>query len=114
MRLARISLLLVCLEVIGVVRAFSQAEREPSIEEWRTRIDAAKKRVDKLRREGNLIAEKMGDESQINFDEELSVKRGMEDEDLRPGDIVATRKGLLRFKGYSSRSNRIFVPADAK
>lgn len=59
-------------------------------EQWKARIDAAKARVQEMRREGKSF---------ISPPEENWVRRILEDETLVSGDIVVTKWGKFRFVG---------------
>jgi hypothetical protein len=59
-------------------------------EQWKSRIDAAKARVQEMRREGKSF---------ISPPEENWLRRILEDETLVSGDIVVTKWGKFQFVG---------------
>lgn len=70
---------------------------EPERDEWRSRIDDARRRVEQLRREGRLSPVTASPQQR---DDERS-RRALEDSNLQVGDIVSTSHGLFRFEGRS-------------
>jgi hypothetical protein len=84
--------------------SFAQDESEPdqaliSREQWRANVEEARRRVDQIRREGSRFAPPP--QSAADASSELFQKL-LEDDSLRPGDIVSTDRGMLIFKGRSS------------
>jgi hypothetical protein len=64
-------------------------------EQWNARTDAAKARIEEMRRNGrSMIAPR--DENQEDIDRSNRI---LEDDTLVYGDIVATKQGLFRFIG---------------
>jgi hypothetical protein len=59
-------------------------------EQWKARIDAAKARIQEMRREGK---------SMIPTPEEDLLRRLFEDGTLVYGDIIATEDGMIQFIG---------------
>jgi hypothetical protein len=59
-------------------------------EQWRSRIEAAKARIQEMRREGK---------SMIPPPDEDLLRRILEDGTLAHGDIVATEEGMFQFIG---------------
>lgn len=84
------------------------ADDEPRLsrEEWLARVEAARRRIDQMRREGKSLLPAPED------DAEEASRRVMEDDSLQAGDIVTTSKGLFRFKGRRGSSPHAddFVP----
>ena len=63
-----------------------------SREQWRTRIDAAKARIQEMRREGKSF---------IPSPDQDLIRRILDDGTLVYGDIVATEQGIFQFVGRS-------------
>lgn len=93
----------------------AQDQSEPdqiiSREQWRANVEDARRRIDQMRREGRSFAppaQTAADASREMF------QKFLEDDSLRPGDIVSTDRGLLIFKGRSSgeRGPDDFAPID--
>jgi hypothetical protein len=59
-------------------------------EQWKARIDAAKARIQEMRREGK---------SMIPPADEDLIRRILEDGTLVYGDIIATERGMFQFVG---------------
>jgi hypothetical protein len=78
-------------------------------EEWLAEVDRARQRVDKIRKEGSFV-----DDERETVAEAIKerTRRALADEDLRPGDLVSTEGGFVRFEGISPDSKRIFTPVD--
>jgi hypothetical protein len=79
-------------------------------DEWQAQVDRARQRVEQIRREGRFVDEEKQSPQQAARE---MLTRSLDDEDLRPGDIVSTEDGFLRFEGVSSDNKRIFVKIDA-
>ena len=79
-------------------------------DEWQAQVDRARQRVEQIRREGRFVDEEK--QSPQEAAREM-LTRSLDDEDLRPGDIISTEDGFLRFEGVSSDNKRIFVKIDA-
>ncbi|SHJ85930.1 hypothetical protein SAMN05444159_1709 [Bradyrhizobium lablabi] len=72
------------------------SQPEISRDEWRSKVEDARRRAEQQRREGiNLIPPQV---SETAIEAEMS-RRAIEDESLQPGDIVSTNRGLFKFKG---------------
>jgi hypothetical protein len=78
-------------------------------EEWQAQVDRARQRVEQIRREGKFVDQE--DQSRQEIDREIA-KRALDDEALRPGDVVSTESGFVRFEGLTPDNKRIFVPVD--
>ena len=67
--------------------------------DWRRRIDDARKRSEQARKEWQLNppARAVTEESAAK----IATERALNDYTLQPGDIVSTEKGLLQFRGWS-------------
>jgi phytoene/squalene synthetase len=88
-------------------QAFAQEDVDKNAkEEWQAQVDRARQRVEQIRREGKFVEKK--EQSQQESARQM-LARGLDDEDLRPGDIVSTENGFLRFEGISADNKRIFV-----
>lgn len=86
--------------------AATDDEPRLSREEWLATVEAARRRIDQMRRERKSFLPSPQDEA------EEASRQVMEDESLQLGDIVSTSKGLFRFKGRpgSSPKSGDFVP----
>ena len=80
-----------------------------SREQWLADIEAARRRIEERRREGRSFAPPVPSDEEVARE---TFQRVLEDDSLRAGDIVATSRGLLMFKGQSSneRSLNDFAP----
>ena len=74
--------------------------------EWLATVEAARRRIDQMRREHKSFLPAAED------DAEEASRRVMEDESLQAGDIVTTSKGLFRYKGRAGSSPKPddFIP----
>ena len=82
-----------------------------SREQWRAHVEEARRRVDRMRREGRSFATPT--ESAADTRDEV-FQRLLDDDGLRPGDIVSTNRGMLIFKGRSLKepAPTDFAPID--
>ncbi|WP_247415934.1 hypothetical protein [Bradyrhizobium sp. 159] len=106
---------------------FAQTEPEPSLsdflppsepevsrEEWRQRIEDARRRAKEVSRERREHPELY---KPIPEDPDLvATERLFRDESLQRGDIVATKKGMFVYQGRSNqpRRDQDFVPVNPK
>lgn len=119
MLLASLRVLIATLAIGGLLAPAVMAQVEPetdlpdeprlSREQWLADIEAARRRIEERRREGRSFAEPAP--SSVDAARE-AFQRILEDDSLRAGDIVATSRGLMMFKGQSSneRSLNDFAP----
>ncbi|QPF90296.1 hypothetical protein [Bradyrhizobium commune] len=70
-----------------------------SREDWKRRIDDARKRAVQARRDWQLNAPLRTFEPEPP--EKIATRRVLSDDTLQPGDIVSTDKGLFLFRGRS-------------
>jgi phytoene/squalene synthetase len=97
----------VCALLWPNAQAFAQEDVDKNAkEEWQAQVDRARQRVEQIRREGKFVEQE--EQSQQEAARQM-LARGLDDEDLRPGDIVSTENGFLRFEGISADNKRIFV-----
>ncbi|MDA9498228.1 hypothetical protein XI05_12365 [Bradyrhizobium sp. CCBAU 11357] len=105
----------------------AQAEPEPSLsdflpptepevsrDEWRQRIEDARRRAKEVARERREHPELY---KPIPEDPDLvATERLLRDDSLKPGDIVATKKGMFVYQGRSDqpRRDQDFVPVNPK
>jgi hypothetical protein len=74
-----------------------------SREQWRARVQNSRERAEIARRERKTFislpptAEELAEEAS---------KRVLEDDGLRPGDVVSTSRGLFRFQGPLDKERR--------
>jgi hypothetical protein len=94
--------------------ALAQSASEPEEvavprSEWLANVEASRRRIEQMRREGRSFVPPPPTQEEIAKE---TFQRAVEDESLRSGDIVATDRGLLVFKGRSSgqRTLNDFVP----
>ena len=80
-----------------------------SREQWLADIEVARRSIEERRREGRSFAPPVPSDEEVAGE---TFQRVLEDDSLRAGDIVATSRGLLMFKGQSSteRSLDDFAP----
>lgn len=88
---------------------FETAPSEPSREEWRERVQAA-------RQKAREIALERRNHPELYFvpeqdQERVATDRVLSDQSLQPGDIVSTKKGLFIFRGHPDqpRKNEDFI-----
>ena len=94
----------------GLSDYLSSGEPEPTKDQWRQRIEAARRRAMDVARERRLHPE---DYVPIPEDAEAAAsRRVLRDETLQRGDIVTTKKGMFVFQGRSDqpRDAQDFVP----
>lgn len=84
---------------------------DPSItrEDWNERVSKAKQRVDQMRRERRSFVPPEPSQDEIA---DRRMQDALDDPSLMPGDVVATRRGLLQFRGSPDRARTLedFVP----
>jgi hypothetical protein len=88
----------------------SSGPTEPSRDEWRQRVEEAKRRAKQVARERR---ERPDLSTPIPEDPEIvASERVFNDESLQRGDIVTTKKGMFVYQGRSDQSRREedFVP----
>ena len=73
-----------------------------SREEWQAHVKASRERLRLMRREGKSLIAPPPTQDEIA---DAASRRVVED-DLRPGDIVSTKAGLLRFRGSPDRERK--------
>jgi len=85
------------------------SQPELSRDEWRSKVEAARRRAEQQRREGVSLVAPQASETEI--EDEMS-RRAIEDESLQPGDIVSTNRGFFKFKGGPPENRGLddFVP----
>jgi hypothetical protein len=87
---------------------------EPSRDEWRQRIEEAKRRakdVARERREHPEFYVPVQEDPEV-----IASERVLKDESLQPGDIVTTKKGMFVYQGRPDqpRSEQDFAPIKPK
>ena len=94
----------------GSVAQIPLADDLPEVtrEEWRARVRASRERAHLMRREGRGFMPQAPTPQEIA---EEASRRVLEDDSLRPGDIVSTSRGLFEFRGApgGERTNGYFV-----
>lgn len=90
------------------------AEPEPSREDWRQRIEDAKRRakeVSRQRRENPELYVPIPEDPAM-----VASERVLNDDSLQRGDIVATKKGMFVYQGRSDqpRRDQDFLPIAPK
>ncbi|MCK1420898.1 hypothetical protein IVB14_24630 [Bradyrhizobium sp. 180] len=90
------------------------SEPEVSREEWRQRIEDARRRatdVSRERREHPELYKPIPEDPDL-----VATERLFRDESLQRGDIVATKKGMFVYQGRSDqpRRDQDFVPVNPK
>jgi hypothetical protein len=111
MKRSAILLISVCAQLWLSVPGFAQEDADNlTREQWQAQVDRARQRVEQIRREGKFVDQE--EPSPQEIDREIA-KRALDDEDLRPGDVVSTASGFVRFEGLSPDNKRVFIPVDA-
>jgi hypothetical protein len=84
-------------------------ETRLSREDWTARVEAARQRIEQMRREHKSFV--TVEETPVDEAEDAS-KRVLGDETLRTGDVVTTTQGFFRFTGQhgADRNPADFVP----
>jgi hypothetical protein len=91
-----------------------EAQTGISREDWRQRVEEAKQRSKEVAIERRNHPERF---IPIPEDpERIATERILNDESLRPGDIVSTKRGLFVFRGRSDqpRKDDDFIPVPAR
>lgn len=95
------------------VRAQELPADDPSItrEDWKERVAKAKQRIDQMRRDRQSFVPPEPSQEEIA---DRRMQDALDDPSLMPGDVVATRKGLLQFRGSPDRARtpEDFVPVE--
>jgi hypothetical protein len=87
----------------GAQEGPDQDSGEISRQQWHAQIKAARERSEIVRRERRFFvpppptAEDLAEEAS---------RRALEDDSLRPGDVVSTNRGLYRFQGSPDRERK--------
>jgi hypothetical protein len=111
MKLSAILLISACARLSMCSPASAQEDGDNlTREQWQAQVDRARQRVEQIRREGKFVDQ--DEPSPQEIDREIA-KRALDDDDLRPGDVVSTASGFVRFEGLTPDNKRIFVPVDA-
>lgn len=78
---------------------------------WKERVSKAKARAEQMRRERRSFIATPPSEAEL---EERRMRDALTDPGLRPGDVIATRRGLLQFRGSpdGERRPQDFVPVE--
>lgn len=113
--------------VAGPLSCLAQSEPEPSLsdylapsepevsrDEWRQRIEDARRRakeVSRERREHPELNKPIAEDPDL-----VATERLLNDDSLQRGDIVATKKGMFVYQGRSDqpRRDQDFVPVKPK
>ena len=90
------------------------SEPEVSRDEWRQRIEDARRRAReaaRARREHPELYKPVPEDPDL-----VATERLLRDDSLQPGDIVATKKGMFVYQGRSDqpRRDQDFVPLNPK
>ena len=80
--------------------AFEQDPSQISREQWQTQVKAAREQSETIRRERRHLIQQAPTAEELA--EDVS-RRVLEDDSLRPGDVVSTNRGLFRFQGAADR-----------
>jgi hypothetical protein len=118
MRFCRLRIVMTALAINLLQSSGGMAENisepgEPRLsrEHWLADVEAARQRIERMRREGKSFVP-----AGASADEEVEdmSRRALEDESLRAGDVISTSRGLFRYKGSSGNRRRPddFVPVD--
>jgi hypothetical protein len=76
--------------------------------DWQARVDRARQRVEKLRKEGSFVPDE-----QESFSEAIKERtiRALDDEDLRPGDLVSTKAVFFGSRVFRRTASAFFLPS---
>jgi hypothetical protein len=74
-----------------------------SREQWRARIQNSRERAEIVRRERRTFIPPPPTSEELA---EEASQRVLEDDSLRPGDVVSTNRGLFRYQGPPDRERR--------
>jgi hypothetical protein len=74
-----------------------------SREQWRAHIKNSRERSEIIRRERRYLIPQPPTPEELA---EAASRRALEDDSLRPGDVVSTNKGLFRYQGSLDRERR--------
>jgi hypothetical protein len=74
-----------------------------SREQWRARVQSSRERAEIARRERKTSVALPPKTEELA---EEASKRVLEDDRLRPGDVVSTNRGLFRFQGPLDKERR--------
>jgi hypothetical protein len=86
--------------------AQERLEEDPSQmsrEQWRANVQSSRERAEIARRERKTFIPLPPTAQELA---EEASKRVLEDDSLRPGDVVSTNRGLFRFQGSPGRERR--------
>jgi hypothetical protein len=84
------------------VNCFAQ-ELDPSQmshEEWLAHVEASRQRIEFMRRQHQSFVPQQPSQNEIA---EAASKRVLQDDSLKPGDIVSTTDGLFQFRGAAEK-----------
>jgi hypothetical protein len=71
-----------------------------SREEWQAHVEASRQRIELMRRQHKNFVPQEPSQDEIA---EAASKRVLQDDSLKPGDIISTTHGLFRFLGATGR-----------
>ena len=74
-----------------------------SRDQWRSRVQSSRERAEIARRERKAFTPLTPTTEELA---EAATRRVLEDDSLRPGDLVSTNRGLFRFEGAPDRERR--------
>ena len=74
-----------------------------SREQWRAHIKNSRDRSEMIRRERRYLIPPPPTPEELAAE---ASRRALEDDSLRPGDVVSTNKGLFRYQGSLDRERR--------
>ena len=98
----------VCAPLWLLSPAFAQEDADRQTrEEWQAQVERARQRVEQIRREGTFVDQETQSAQEAA---KATARRALNDEELRPGDVVSTENGFLRFDGLAADDKRIFSP----
>ena len=87
----------------GAQERADQDPAEMSRQQWQAQIKAARERSETIRRERRFFAPLPPTVEELA---EQASRRVLEDDSLRPGDVVSTNRGLYRFQGSPDRERK--------
>jgi hypothetical protein len=84
-------------------KAFEQDPSQISREQWQTQVKAAREQSETIRRGRRHLIPQAPTAEELAEDVSCRV---LEDDSLRPGDVVSTNRGLFRFQGAPDREQK--------
>src|SRR3954468_24841157 len=90
------------------ISGFAQEGSDPdpsqiSREQWQNQVRTARERSETIRRQRRHSIPQLPTPEELA---EEASRRALEDNSLRPGDVISTNRGLFRFQGLPERERK--------